>query len=116
MDRFFQTFLPASCWSVSDGRAIPRECSLTLDLNVYHPRKVKNKFEAFDLGYCLGLVRGVYDSTSGEYVCPSDAVKTEQVVEVTVNFVKDHPELQGKEGADIVRWALSEKFPCPTKN
>jgi hypothetical protein len=101
---------------VSDGKAILRECSLTLDLNVYHPRKVKNKFEAFDLGYCLGLVQGVYDNTSGEYFCPPDGVKTERVVEVTVKFVKDHPELQGREGADIVRWALSDEFPCPTKN
>ena len=62
---------------VSDGKAILRECSLTLDLNVYHPRKVKDKFKAFDLGYCLGLVEGVFDNTSGEYFCPADHVKTE---------------------------------------
>jgi hypothetical protein len=101
---------------VSDGKAVLRECSLTLDLNVYHPRKVKTKFEAFDLGYCLGLVEGVYDNTSGQDFCPPDGVKTEHVLEVTVGFIRAHPELQEKVGADIVRWALSEVYPCPTKN
>jgi hypothetical protein len=38
-----------------------------------------------------------------------------EVLELTVKFVKDHSELQEKAGADIVRWALSDQFPC-TKN
>jgi len=58
--------------STSDGKAVLRACSLTLDLNVYHPRQVKNKFEAFDLGYCLGLVEGVYANASGTEFCPGE--------------------------------------------
>jgi Rap1a immunity proteins len=99
--------------STSDGKAVLRACSLTLDLNVYHPREVKDKFEAFDLGYCLGLVEGVYANASGTEFCPGERnVGTKEVLELTVKFVKAHPELQEKAGADIVRWALSDEFPC----
>ena len=102
--------------ATSDGRAVLRACSLTLDLNVYHPRQVKDKSEAFDLGYCLGLVEGVYANASGTEFCPGEQnVETRKVLELTVKFIKDHPELQEKAGADIVRWALSDQFPCPKK-
>lgn len=102
--------------SISDGKAILRECSLALDVNVYHPRKLKKRSEAFDLGYCLGLVEGIYANISGRDFCPPDNVGTPRVLELTVNFVKSHPELQDKDGADIVRWALSDEFPCPDKS
>jgi len=99
--------------STSDGTAVLRACSLTLDLNVYHPRNVKDKFEGFDLGYCLGLVQGVYANASGTEFCPGERkVETKEVLELVVKFVKVHPELKEKDGADIVRWALSDEFPC----
>jgi len=101
--------------STSDGKALLRECSLTLDVNVYHPREVKNKFEAFDLGYCLGLVQGVYANTSGTTFCSTRDIQVREVLELTVKFLKAHPELQGKDSADIVRWALSDEFPCLEK-
>src|SRR5262249_46123219 len=88
--------------SVSDGKAILSACSLTLDLNIYHPRKVKTKREAYDLGYCLGLVQGVYANTSGEYFCTARDVHIQETLELTVKFVKAHPELQEKDAADIV--------------
>jgi len=96
----------------SDGKDIFRACSLTLDLNIYHPRNVKNKREAYDLGYCLGLVQGVYANTSGQDFCTGRDVHIQEVLELTVKFVKAHPELQDKDAADIVRWALSDEFPC----
>ena len=101
---------------VSNGKAVLRECSITLDLNIYHPRKAKNKFEAFDLGYCLGLVEGVYANTSGTDFCPANDVPTRRVLETVVAFIKAHPEFQDKDGADIVRWALTDTFPCPAKD
>jgi hypothetical protein len=80
--------------STTDGTAVLRECSLVLELNVYHPRKVKNMDEAFDLGNCLGLVQGVYANASGSSFCPPDGVKTPHVLDLVVRFVKEHPELE----------------------
>jgi hypothetical protein len=99
----------------TDGTAVLRECGLTLDLNVYHPRRVKNKQESFSIGYCTGLVQGVYANASGNYFCPPDGVNPIHVLELVVSFVKSHPDLEQKDGADIVRWALSDEYPCPDK-
>lgn len=98
--------------NANDGKTLLRACNLTLDVNVYHPRKVSGEREAFDLGFCLGVFKGVYTSSSGQDFCPSSAVPIKDGLELTVKFIKDHPELQEKDAADIVRWTLGEKFPC----
>jgi hypothetical protein len=100
----------------ADGTIVLRECSLTLELNTYHPRNVKNTDEAFDIGNCLGLVQGVYANASGNYFCPPDGVGIAHVLDLVVRFVKEHPELEQKDGADIVRWALSDEYPCTDKD
>jgi hypothetical protein len=99
--------------SADTGTAIQRACSTALDLNYLHPRKVKTEREAFDLGYCLGLIKGVYENLNGEVdFCPADDVSIRKAAELTVSFVQAHPELKDKDSADIVRWALTDGFPC----
>lgn len=94
------------------GIGIQRACSTALDLNYLHPRQVKTHREAFDLGYCLGLVKGVYENLNGEVdFCPTDGVSIRKVTELTVSFVQTHPDLKDKDSADIVRWALTDGFP-----
>jgi hypothetical protein len=95
------------------GIGIQRACSTALDLNYLHPRKVRTHREAFDLGYCLGLVKGVYENLNGEVdFCPPDGVSIRKITELTVSFVQTHPDLKDKDSADIVRWALTDEFPC----
>lgn len=99
--------------SADTGTGIQRACSTALDLNYLHPRKVKTQREAFDLGYCLGLIKGVYENLNGEVdFCPTDGVSIRKVTELTVSFVQAHPDLKDKDSADIVRWALTDGFPC----
>jgi hypothetical protein len=98
-----------------NGQTLLRACSLTLDANVYHPRKLKNKFEGFDLGFCLGVFKGVYTSSSGRDFCAEQGIPIREGLKLTVKFIKDHPDLQEKDAADIVRWALSDEFPCQRK-
>lgn len=100
----------------TDGAGVLRTCGFALDVSTNHPRRIKHRREAFDYGYCLGLVQGTYANASGDYFCPPDGVKTAHVFELAVNFVKAHPELERKDGADIVRWALSDEYPCPDKD
>jgi hypothetical protein len=104
---------PAGPSSADTGTGIQRACSTALDLNYLHPRKVKTHREAFDLGYCLGLIKGVYENLNGEVdFCPTDGVSIRKVTELTVSFVQTHPDLKDKDSADIVRWALTDGFPC----
>jgi hypothetical protein len=99
--------------SADTGTGIQRACSTALDLNYLHPRKVKTQQEAFDLGYCLGLIKGVYENLNGEVdFCPTGSASTRRVTEVIVDFVDAHPDLKDKDSADIVRWALTDGFPC----
>lgn len=94
------------------GTGLLRACSLVLDVNVYHPRKIKNKLEAYDMGFCLGMMQGVYANASGSSFCPGDNGHIKDALEFLVKFIKDHPELEEKDSADIVRWSLSEEYPC----
>ena len=99
--------------SADTGAGVQRACSTALDLNYFHPRKVKTQREAFDLGYCLGLIKGVYENLNGEVdFCPTDGVSIRKVTELTVSFVQAHPDLKDKDSADVVRWALTDGFPC----
>jgi hypothetical protein len=99
--------------SADTGTGLQRACSTALDLNYLHPRKVKTQREAFDLGYCLGLIKGVYENLNGEVdFCPTDGVSIRKATELTVSFVQAHPDLKDKDSADIVRWALTDGFPC----
>ena len=99
--------------TVNTGMGIQRACSTTLDLNFIHPRKAKTQQEAFDLGFCLGLVKGVYENLNSKVdFCPANGVPIRKVAELTVSFVQDHPDLKDKDSADIVRWALTDAFPC----
>jgi Rap1a immunity proteins len=66
--------------------------------------------EAYNFGYCLG-VEATYANTSGSDFCPPDDYPMKSTLELVVKFVKDHPELEEKYPADIVRWALSDEFP-----
>lgn len=95
-----------------EGVTLLRACSLTLDLTVHHPRKIKNKFEGYDLGLCLGIIKGVFTSSSNRDFCIDHEGNTEKLVEISVKFMRDHPELLEKDAADIVRWALTDEFPC----
>lgn len=99
------------------GKTLSRQCSLALDVNFYHPRKIKNKREAYALGFCLGLIKGVYETGSGSGdFCPKDGVAARDIMDLTVRFVAEHPALQEKDPADIIRWALTDEYPCPEKD
>jgi hypothetical protein len=103
--------------SVNTGTGIQRACSTALDLNFLHPRKASTQQEAFDLGFCLGLVKGVYENLNSKVdFCPASGVPIRKATELVVSFVQAHPDLKDKDSADIVRWALTDAFPCHPKN
>jgi hypothetical protein len=59
------------------------------------------------------MIKGVYENLNGDVdFCPTDHASVRKVVELTIGFVQAHPELKDKDSADIVRWALTDGFPC----
>jgi hypothetical protein len=103
--------------SQGDGAAVLRTCRFALDVSTTHPRRIKHKLDAFDYGYCMGLVQGTYaNASAGNLFCPPDGVAFPHILNLVVTFVKSHPDLEQKDGADIVRWALSGEYPCPDKD
>jgi hypothetical protein len=105
---------PKAAQSVLDGAAVLRTCGFALDVSVTRPRRIKHRRDAFDYGYCMGLVQGTHaNASAGNLFCPPDGVRTPHVLELVVSFVKAHPDLEQKDGAYIVRWALADEYPCP---
>jgi hypothetical protein len=84
-----------------NGTAISPECTIVLALNERVSHRLLNKGEAYDCGYCFGMVTGIYQNISGSEFCPGDNVPMPHVLELVVRFVKNHPELSQKDDADI---------------
>lgn len=95
-----------------DGKEIGEDCELMLDTTVYHPRKLKTRREAYRIGYCMGITQAAYANASGSAFCPPDGVPYRHVFDLVVRFTKEHQDLLEKDAADVVRWALSDEYPC----
>ena len=59
-----------------------------------------------------GFVLGVHDAFNEIMFCTSRDVGREMIEDTVSEFLKANPELLRKSGADLVRQALSETFPC----
>jgi hypothetical protein len=47
-----------------------------------------------------------------KFVCGPDQASENQVRDVVVNYLRDHPEVRHYSAASIAREALGEAFPC----
>jgi len=72
-----------------------------------------NKTNAFDSGYCLGMVEGVV-SFADDGCFPAD-VTFAQGERVVVKYLTDHPNQLHWGAPVLVRLALVDAFPCPAK-
>lgn len=46
-------------------------------------------------------------------LCFGDGVSTEQVHDVVMNYLEDHPEAREEHALIVVTWAIREAFDCP---
>lgn len=74
--------------------------------------------QAYESGIAQGYVGGVQDSANGQpvngflFFCVPSEVKGSQAEEITLNYLKAHPEERHLPAKTLVIWALAEKFPC----
>ena len=72
--------------------------------------------QAYDAGYCDGLVGGVGDMTKvapALNICVPESVVLSQVTQVVVWFLNDHPEQLPEHGSTVIVRALQNAFACP---
>jgi len=71
--------------------------------------------DAYDLGYCMGLVRGVADFVVGEFACPPADSNTGQWTRVVYKYLQEHPTELHERDTTLVLAALNRAWPCPKK-
>jgi hypothetical protein len=66
------------------------------------------------VSYCGGVATGYFDmlQTTGE-TCAARLTTREQVVDILIKFLRDHPEARHRSVASQARAALIQAFPCP---
>lgn len=95
--------------SVTDGNTLLPMCKEAVE--TADSPTWRSTHEAFNHGYCLGLVEGV--SFSSPQVCPGKGVKFMQEVRVVVKYLEDNPQTLNLNEALLTERALSKAFPCP---
>ncbi len=67
----------------------------------------------FGEGVLLGFVIGVHDASKGRFFCPpSDKSTMTTLVDIVIEYLKEHPENINKTGNELVTAALKKAFPC----
>lgn len=71
------------------------------------------KGNAYDRGFCVGLVEGIAYASST--VCVPKGVTIGQEVRVVAKYLNDHPEQLNHDERILTDAALSNAFPCKKK-
>ena len=69
--------------------------------------------EAFQAGYCKGLVRGLHVlSQAFKVMCPPEGVRQGQSIQVIVGYINAHPERMQARFELLAMDAFREEWPC----
>jgi Rap1a immunity proteins len=94
----------ASSVMVGENRDLP------FKLDGMHLRSACDDTQASeDVGYCLGLMRGV--TSLSDSLCASN-ITLEQARLVVLKFLRDNPEKLNQSDVLLVKEALEKAFPC----
>ena len=78
-----------------------------------------NSHEPFELNFCVGYVEGVRDGmaftsvgfNSKSLIDEPSRVTSDQLKDIVLKYLKDHPETRHKAAGMLTIWALQEAFP-----
>lgn len=97
--------------NIRDGNHLLRRCQASIA--VTDRGSWKDEHEAFDAGFCHGLIEGVTYYASS--VCLTDGVTGNQMARVVIKFLEDNPENLNADESMLVKAALTKAFPCKSK-
>ena len=63
-------------------------------------------------GFCAGYIIGAADGLDEGSFCPPEGHEKLQIVDVTVQWLLNHPENRQDPAHSLVAKALAESFPC----
>lgn len=63
-------------------------------------------------GFCAGYIIGAADVLDEGSFCPPEGHEKLQVVEITVQWLRDNPQDRSDAAYSLVAQALAESFPC----
>lgn len=69
----------------------------------------------YHLGLCIGFIKGVTNTLSEQRlgdICPPDDLTNEDLKDVVVAWLRQHPELLSAPAVGAVVSATAEAFPC----
>jgi hypothetical protein len=92
------------------GNALHEECQIAETDNVYYQADA----------YCIGYILGVFDAANGPdngvagfTFCTPDEINLNQVRDIVVKWLSDHPQHRHHDANSLVATALREVWPCP---
>ncbi len=72
--------------------------------------------ESQNMAFCIGYVMGVSDSLQSLHLtCSPKEATGQQIVDLVVNRLRDHPDVRQYVAAQEVTLALAKAFPCSKK-
>lgn len=112
-------------WFFQNGRMLLDDCKAYLDLVANLANKKPDSGKAafyFDAGRCKGTIESTADTlvlqkdalSDGNLpiACVPEHMKISTLVQVVVEYGSAHAELEITNAQNIIRFALSEKYPC----
>jgi hypothetical protein len=72
-----------------------------------------NATDAWKQSHCLAYIAGVSDVLDGMHItCTGGRVSLDQVKDVVVKYLREHPEQRNSDADDSTSTALALAFPC----
>ena len=122
--------LPACARNLSsvDGNVLLTNCHPALQMAEVSPKLSQDEWTA--AFYCMGFVQGAMDADavwqtaltkalgakaySVVLYCAPQNVSWPQVIRVLVKWLEENPEKLNLSGYDVINFAMSKAYPCPT--
>ena len=89
--------------------------TMTATAEMFNGNQMWEMCQSRAVGFCNGYVIGTLDAlvTQGLTTCTPDGLTAEQLRDLVVRWLRDHPEKRHLSGTWIVANTLRENFPCP---
>lgn len=106
---------PAADSLAGDGNELLSACKQAIA-----PVQNNNEVSA-QSGYCLGIVNGVGSTLiqlndylpKTQHTCFPRGIANVQSARIVVNYLQEHPDSRGYDGASLAMLALQKAFVCP---
>lgn len=96
-----------------DGHQLYEGCKLAVE-QTSEPEKRMNHPQAYDLGYCYGIVQGVSESLKDkEFFCLPEGINFAALATVVTDYLEAYPDQRNLKATAAAYHAMLTRYPCP---